>query len=141
MPAPQAAAHRCSTRARRCANGAAVVVNQRAWKSAVTRAARPRRAGAAAPVDLFYSTSAPDEGFIARLRELAAQARVKLHVLVTQRDGRLDAERICRTVPAWTRAGVWFCGPAGWARSLQASLKAHFGLAPESFHRELFEFR
>ena len=92
------------------------------------------------PVDLFYSTAAPDEGFIARLRELAAQARVKLHVLVTQRDGRLDAERICRTVPEWARAGVWFCGPAGFGRALHEAFGAR-GLGAGRFHQELFEMR
>ena len=91
-------------------------------------------------VDLFYCTSAPDEGFIARLHALAAQARVKLHVLVTQRDGRLDAERICRTVPAWTRAGVWFCGPAGFGQALREGFVAK-GLAAKDFHQELFDMR
>ena len=97
-------------------------------------------AGAAAPVDLFYSTSAPDEGFIARLRELAAQARVKLHVLVSQRDGRLDADGICRKVPDWKLAGVWFCGPAGFGATLRDTLAAR-GLPAERFHQELFEMR
>ena len=92
------------------------------------------------PIDLFYSTAAPDEGFIARLHALAAQARVKLHVLVTQRDGRLDAERICRTVPAWTRAGVWFCGPAGFGQALREAFGAR-GLEAGRFHQELFEMR
>ena len=92
------------------------------------------------PIDLFYSTAAPDEGFIARLHALAAQARVKLHVLVTQRDGRLDAERICRTVPAWTRAGVWFCGPAGFGQALSEAFGAR-GLEAGRFHQELFEMR
>lgn len=96
--------------------------------------------GGEKPVDLFYSTAAPDEGFIARLRELAAQARVKLHVLVTAHDGRLDAERICRSVPAWAQAGVWFCGPAGFGNTLREALGAR-GLAPERFHQELFEMR
>ncbi len=97
-------------------------------------------AGGAAPVDLFYSTSAPDEGFIARLRELAAQARVKLHVLVSQRDGRLDADGICRKVPDWKQAGVWFCGPAGFGATLRDTLAAR-GLPAERFHQELFEMR
>ncbi|MCB1969842.1 MAG: ferric reductase-like transmembrane domain-containing protein [Geminicoccaceae bacterium] len=92
------------------------------------------------PIDLFYSTAAADEGFIARLRELAARARVKLHVLVTERDGRLDAERICQTVPDWARAGVWFCGPAGFGHALRQAFGAR-GLDAERFHQELFEMR
>ena len=92
------------------------------------------------PVDLFYSTSAPDEGFIARLRELAARAKVRLHVLVAARDGRLDADAICREVPDWQVAGVWFCGPAGFGRALRTAFTAR-GLGPERFHQELFEMR
>ena len=104
------------------------------------RAQDEAHADGAAPVDLFYSTSAPDEGFIARLRELAAQARVKLHVLVSQRDGRLDADGICRKVPDWKLAGVWFCGPAGFGATLRDTLAAR-GLPTERFHQELFEMR
>ena len=104
------------------------------------RAQEEAQPGGAAPVDLFYSTSAPDEGFIARLRELAAQARVKLHVLVSQRDGRLDADGICRKVPDWKLAGVWFCGPAGFGATLRDTLAAR-GLPAERFHQELFEMR
>lgn len=96
--------------------------------------------GGAAPVDLFYSTSALDEGFIARLRELAARAKVKLHVLVSPRDGRLDADGICHAVPDWKQAGVWFCGPAGFGQSLRDTLGAR-GLEDGRFHQELFEMR
>lgn len=104
------------------------------------RAQEDAQAGGEAPVGLFYSTSAPDEGFIARLRALADQARVKLHVLVSQRDGRLDADGICRSVPDWKQAGAWFCGPAGFGAMLRDTLAAR-GLPAERFHQELFEMR
>ncbi|HND57873.1 MAG TPA: FAD-binding oxidoreductase, partial [Thauera aminoaromatica] len=104
------------------------------------RAQEDRQGGRAAAIDLFYSTSAPDEGFIARLRELAARARVQLHVLVSPRDGRLDADGICRSVPDWKQAGVWFCGPAGFGAMLRDTLAAR-GLPAERFHQELFEMR
>ena len=96
--------------------------------------------GGDTPVDLFYSTRAPDEGFIKQLRELAAQAQVKLHVLISGRNARLDADGICRAVPNWKQAGVWFCGPAAFGDTLRASLGAR-GLDPRRFHQELFDMR
>ncbi len=65
---------------------------------------------------------------------------MKLHVLVSQRDGRLDADGICRSVPDWKQAGVWFCGPAGFGAMLRDTLAAR-GLPAERFHQELFEMR
>ena len=92
------------------------------------------------PVDLFYSTSAPDEEFIARLRRAAEAARVRLHVLVAAKDGRLDVARICEAVPQWAQADIWFCGPAGFGQALREGLTAK-GLAPDDFHQELFDMR
>ena len=96
--------------------------------------------GEDAPVDLFYSTRAPDEGFIKQLRELAAQAQVKLHVLISGRNARLDADGICQAVPNWKSAGIWFCGPAAFGDTLRATLGAR-GLDSRRFHQELFDMR
>lgn len=92
------------------------------------------------PVDLFYCTSEPDEPFIARLRNLARQAGVRLHVLVSQRDGRLTAERLCQMVPGWRDADLWFCGPLAFGRSLRQGMLEH-GVNSEDFHHELFDMR
>lgn len=91
-------------------------------------------------VDLFYSTSEPDEGFIDKLRKVAEQASIRLHVLVASKDGRLDAERICQLVPEWRNADLWFCGPAGFGQALRQNFTAK-GLSPDDFHQELFEMR
>ena len=102
------------------------------------------KALAAAPdgrtVDLFYSTAAPDEAFIARLRRDAQAAGVHLHVLASATDGRLDVPRICAAVPAWRDADLWFCGPAGFGQALREGFTA-LGLPPGDFHQELFEMR
>ena len=90
--------------------------------------------------DLFYSTSAPDEEFIRRLRQGAEQAQVRLHVMVTANDGRLTAERICQLVPDWKAASVWFCGPAGFGQALHQDFIAR-GLSRADFHQELFAMR
>ncbi len=91
-------------------------------------------------IDLFYCTSAPDEGFISRVRQLAQEAGLSLHVLVTAQDGRLDAQRICESVASWKSADIWFCGPAGFGQALRPDLIAR-GLAPDDFHQELFDMR
>ena len=91
-------------------------------------------------IDLFYSTSAPDEGFISRVRQRAEAAGVRLHVLVATKDGRLNAERICQAVPEWQSADLWFCGPAGFGQALREDFTAK-GLSPDDFHQELFDMR
>ncbi len=102
------------------------------------QALAPTRGGG--NVTLFYSTSAPDRQFIERIRQLAAQARVQLHVLVTHQDGRLTPERMRQLAPQWKRCDIWFCGPAGFARDLRDDLQER-GLPPEDFHQELFNMR
>ena len=101
--------------------------------------ARVRHADACS-VDLFYSTSAPDQGFIDKLQQLAKRANVRLHVLVSGKDGRLTVERLCQMVPQWQATSVWFCGPAGFGQALREGLVAR-GLSAEDFHQELFDMR
>jgi predicted ferric reductase len=91
-------------------------------------------------VDLFYTTALLDEVGVARLRADAASAGVRLHVMVDATDGRLDARRIAQRVPDWQQGSVWFCGPAGFGRSLRHDLLA-MGLAADAFHQELFDLR
>ena len=91
-------------------------------------------------IDLFYTTNKRDEEAIKRLRQSAAEANVRLYVLVESYDGRLDAGRIAQAVPEWKQGDVWFCGPAGFARDLRRGFIAK-GLAPDDFHQELFTVR
>ncbi|MDT3670928.1 MAG: ferric reductase-like transmembrane domain-containing protein [Aromatoleum sp.] len=91
-------------------------------------------------VDLFYSTAEPDEEFIGRLTRDAEAAGVNLHVLVSSRDGRLDVKRICNTVPQWSEADIWFCGPARFGQALREGFTAR-SFSPDNFHQELFDMR
>ena len=91
-------------------------------------------------VDLFYSTAEPDQEFIARLQRDAQAAGVRLYVLVSARDGRLDVARICDTVPGWAEADVWFCGPGRFGQALREGFVAR-GLPAADFHQELFDMR
>lgn len=91
-------------------------------------------------VDLFYSTSTPDARFIGKVRQIAEAARVRLHVLVAGKEGRLDAEQIRRQVPNWKSGDIWFCGPARFGQTLRRDFAAR-GLHAEDFHQELFDLR
>jgi predicted ferric reductase len=99
---------------------------------------------AAAPdgkmIDLFHPTAEFDQTAIDRLAADAAAADVRMHLLVSPRDGRLNGERIRAAVPDWQSASIWFCGPPGFGQSLRADFLAH-GLPPDRFHQELFQMR
>jgi ferredoxin-NADP reductase len=74
------------------------------------------------------------------LQRDAEAAGIRLHVLVTARDGRLDVPRICNEEPDWSSAEIWFCGPAGFGQALREGFTAK-GLAKADFHQELFDMR
>lgn len=92
------------------------------------------------PVDLFHSTATLDPAAIARLQTDARAAGIRLHLIDSRRDGRLEGKRIRYLVPDWAAASIWFCGPAGFARSLREDFLAH-RFPAANFHRELFEMR
>ena len=102
------------------------------------------KALAAAPdgraIDLFHPTAVYDEHAISLVQRDADAAKVQLHVLWSQRDGLLTAERLTEQVSAWREADIWFCGPAPFGQSLRKDLVA-MGLPPERFHQELFQIR
>ncbi|GAA0762759.1 putative ferric reductase [Erythromicrobium ramosum] len=96
--------------------------------------------GHLADVDLIYSTAAPDDGFIAEVRNSAAASGVRLHLVDTGRDGFVDLEKIEGWVPEWRKADVWFCGPAIFGDALHKAMRTD-GLPAHRFHRELFQMR
>ncbi|NMF88271.1 ferredoxin reductase family protein [Aromatoleum petrolei] len=91
-------------------------------------------------IDLFHPTAEFDQAAIDRLTADAEVAGVRMHLLVSPKDGRLNGERIRATVPEWRSASIWFCGPRGFGQSLREDFLAH-GLPPERFHQELFQMR
>jgi predicted ferric reductase len=92
------------------------------------------------PIDLFHSTTDVSEAALAKMRADAEAAGVTLHIIISPRDGRLDAAKIKAAVPDWARASVWFCGPTGLGAALRRDLVAG-GLPSSDFHQELFEMR
>jgi predicted ferric reductase len=91
-------------------------------------------------IDLFHPTADFSEEAIGKLTADAKAAKVRLHLLVDAKHGRLNGERIRTAIPDWKNASIWFCGPAGFGQSLRNDLIAH-GLAPRDFHQELFRLR
>jgi len=91
-------------------------------------------------VDLFHATSDVSEIALAKMRADAAAAKVNLHIFISGRDGKLDADKIRSAAPDWKAASLWFCGPAGFGAKLRNDFKSA-GLHPGDFHQELFEMR
>lgn len=106
----------------------------------VARMKHLARNPSARPVDLFHPTADVSEAAIGKLKADAAAAQVRLHVLVSPRDGMLTAEDVRKAVPDWRTASIWFCGPPGFGAALQADFAAQ-GLPAADFHQELFEMR
>lgn len=104
------------------------------------RAANPDRSPAQA-IDLFHPTAEFDETAIGKLKADAEAANVRLHVLVDQRDGRLNGERIRAEVPEWREASFWFCGPVGLGAALRQDFAAQGLPLAERFHQEVFDLR
>ncbi|WP_370677148.1 ferric reductase-like transmembrane domain-containing protein [Pleomorphomonas sp. PLEO] len=91
-------------------------------------------------IHLFHTTRQVSEDALNRMRADADAASVDLHVLVSPRDGHLDAKQIMETVADWKDASFWFCGPTGFGAILRKDLVGA-GLQPADFHQELFEMR
>lgn len=92
------------------------------------------------PINLFHSTSAPDEPFLRKVRLLAEQAQIRLHITLAGKNPRLTCDGICALVSGWKDASVWFCGPAGFGHALRLGF-AEKGLPANHFQQELFDMR
>lgn len=91
-------------------------------------------------IDLIHPTGDVDERALQLLDADAKAAGVRLHVMVSARDGRLTGERLRTMLPDWRNADVWFCGPVAFGNAMRQDLTAH-GLPAERFQQELFEMR
>lgn len=92
------------------------------------------------PATLFYCTKTIHPPKLAQLQQIAAEAKVALHVFNASNDEFLNGEKLCLLVPDWQQASLWFCGPAAFGSSLEESLIKQ-GFSASRFHQELFEFR
>ncbi|MGE4373148.1 MAG: ferric reductase-like transmembrane domain-containing protein [Xanthobacter sp.] len=92
-------------------------------------------------IDLFHTTGDVDKAGLELLVEDARKANVRLHLLISGRDGRLNGEKIRTEVPHWQEASLWFCGPVGFGTALRQDFAAHGLPVDQRFHQELFEMR
>ncbi len=91
-------------------------------------------------VHLFFCSKTQDPKLVDYVGRCAAEAGVKLHVLLEFRDGLLDADNLVRNVPGWQTSDYWFCGPRQFGNDLRQALLAK-GIRGDDFHQELFEMR
>ena len=75
-------------------------------------------------VDLFHATTDVSEAALEKMRADAAAANVRLHILVSGSDGKLDGEKIRAAAPDWSNASLWFCGPSGFGAALKRDFKS-----------------
>jgi len=92
-------------------------------------------------IHLFHPTADYDKNAVAKLVADAEAAGVRLQVLVDERDGLLDGERIRAAVPAWRKSSIWFCGPIGLGQGLRRDFAAAGMTLDRQFHQELFAMR
>ena len=92
-------------------------------------------------VDLFYTTQS-DPPLADEITGIAAQhPPLSVHLIETDRDGRLTPERILSTVgsrPA--ELSVFMCGPAPMLRQFERSFRRS-GVRRANIHREYFDWR
>ncbi len=90
------------------------------------------------PVDLFCAVPVRQKEIETRLTADAKAANVTLHFFVADEGKRLSGAELRSLVPDWQASSVWFCGPAAFGEAIKSDLVVH-GLAPQDFHRELFD--
>ncbi len=91
-------------------------------------------------IDFFHPTRQINEVVRTKLMADGNAANIDLHVMVSEVDGRLDAERIRATVPNWQNASIWFCGPLALGEAIKADF-IKYGFKADQFHQELFKLR
>jgi len=91
-------------------------------------------------IDLFHATTDYEQAAIDKLMADAKAAGVKLHLIVTPKDGRLTPKQIREAVPDWNTASIWYCGPNTLGKVIKDDFISN-GLSSKDFHQELFEMR
>ncbi|MFA7669154.1 MAG: ferric reductase-like transmembrane domain-containing protein [Burkholderiaceae bacterium] len=95
------------------------------------------------PVTMHYCVrSVATDPFVGRVRQLCAELpNVTLHVHDTSQADRLDAMKLLADGgPRNGQMDVWFCGPVGFAESLNDNLRKVIGRGLR-MHREVFDMR
>jgi predicted ferric reductase len=91
-------------------------------------------------IDLFHTTTDIDEAALQLLDKDAVAAGVKLHIMLSARDGHLTGAVLRAKIPDWQTADIWFCGPISLGKAIRSDLLKN-GLPSDKFHQELFDMR
>jgi predicted ferric reductase len=90
--------------------------------------------------DLFFCVPVEEKETLEKLKQIARDAGVNLHLFIDSHGERLTGEKLRQIVPDWQQASMWFCGPSQFGKALKQEMTEQ-GLSPARFHQELFEFR
>ena len=89
-------------------------------------------------IHLYYCVNAEKEYLVPEyLQELATSVGITLHPHCSDEKGFLESDAL----PIDAETSVWFCGPSGFAKSIQKSIKAKGLSVTKHFHREYFDMR
>tara|TARA_R110001583_G_scaffold130834_1_gene282565 strand:+ start:67843 stop:69180 length:1338 start_codon:yes stop_codon:yes gene_type:complete len=91
-------------------------------------------------IDLFHPTRQINQVIREKLLADVEASKIKLHLMIDNEDGRLDAKRIRALVPDWQNASIWYCGPFELGEALRNDFIKH-GLQSDKFNHELFKLR
>lgn len=97
------------------------------------------------PATLLYSVKNRGEGaFIEELERIqetlrlrSGQTRYRIQIIETEREGRLNAQKIKKYCPNLKKSTVWLCGPPVMVESLM-EVVTKMGFAAEAIHSEEF---
>lgn len=96
----------------------------------------PRRDGEGLLL-LSFARTEDDVLFREELDLVAAAGGGRVHHVVGDREGPLDAVLLARLVPGLRDRDVYFCGPPGMGVAVRRALR-ELGLPPEQLHEERF---
>lgn len=91
------------------------------------------------PTTLLYSVKNRGEGaFTDELLSLTARIpSLKIEIIETENQGRLNAEKLTRSCPDWKTSTLWLCGPPGLVEAFM-DMAIKMGFAPEAIKSEEF---
>lgn len=90
------------------------------------------------PVTLYYCVKQEGECLVPiYLAQLAESCGVTLHIYCSDTDGFLKVHDL----PLTTETDVFFCGPSGFAKSIEKAMKSKGISVSKHFHREYFDMR
>jgi predicted ferric reductase len=91
-------------------------------------------------VDLFHAVRSPEDALFRDELEGHADARLRVHLVVTSESGRLTAERIAAAVGRVDDVDIYLCGPEPMTTGLAAGFR-RLGVPRAAIHVELAAFR